>query len=125
MTYTSLLPAKAAKLSLVAVCFSLLLFSVSSSSAFTAYAQQGGAATGGSATGGQAAGGSFICSGGTCNFYGGPATGGQATGGSATGNGENSGTPSASPFPDINGLTQKGLNLFNLNMYKEAIMYFD
>src|SRR4051794_33398240 len=101
MVQTDLLSTKMAKLSIAAVSVAFLIFTLSF--AFTIHAQQNGAATGGSATGGQAAGGSFICSGGTCNFYGGPATGGQATGGSATGNGENSGTPSVSPFPDING----------------------
>ena len=105
MAYTDLLSTKAPKLSLMAVCVVLLLFSlVSSYSAFNPYAQQGGAATDGGATGGAATGGQGIggapCYGSTCNYYnyGGPATGGQATGGAATDNG----VPPASPSPLTN-----------------------
>ena len=85
MALTDPLYSKTAKLSLVAVCVALLLFT-SFLSFFTIYAQQGGNATGGAAQGG-AAGGAAPCYGSNCNYYyyGGPATGGQATGGAAIG----------------------------------------
>jgi hypothetical protein len=90
------LPAKAAKLSLVAVSVALFLFCALDNP--TVYGQQGGNATGGAATGGPAV-GVAPCYGCTNNYYGGPATGGQATGGAATGNGESKGTPSESSKP--------------------------
>jgi tetratricopeptide (TPR) repeat protein len=140
------LPAKAAKLSLVAACVAFLLFSMSYSF-FNAYAQQGGAATGGAATGsgatggpatggaatsGSVIGGSATCYG-TCYYYGGPATGGQATGGAATNNGGNTGDSAKSSSPliesytsyDVVGLVQKGKELYKSGMYNEALTYFN
>ena len=96
MEITDPLSAKTAKLSLIAVCVVLLLFTMSSSVsvAYSATikaspgAATGGAATGGAATGGAASNGPANCYG-TCYFYGGPATGGTANGGSATGSKDN------------------------------------
>jgi hypothetical protein len=121
MALADLLPANTAKLSIVAVSVALLMFGLASS-AFTAYAQQGGNASGGAAMGGPGIGGA-PCYGSRCNYYnyGGPATGGQANGGAAADNGGNTGIYSASPSPDINDLNQKGNDLYNLGMYNEAI----
>ncbi len=136
------LPSNTAKLSMMAVCFSLLLFIASS--VFTTYAQQGGNATGGDATGpsaigGDATGGDAIDSGaapcyGTCNYY---YYGGQASGGAAaTGDEGNTASPSSLPSPfnkpsnttsssSVGELINKGNAFYRLGKFAQAITYYD
>jgi tetratricopeptide (TPR) repeat protein len=140
---------------LISVCFILILLFASSLLIFNAYAQQGGAATGGGAQFNQGTGMTITCTvNNACIITGNSANGGSATGGNAIGSGidksgssqtsnninNNSNTISNSIFNalgidsltlktksffDNKALVFKGIFLYGLGNYTEAITYFD
>jgi tetratricopeptide (TPR) repeat protein len=111
-----------AKIIILVVTISAVLFMLYTSFAFNAYAQQGGSATSGPATGGAAVTRGATCGvGATCNFYGGSATSGPAIGGAAV-----TGGATGVSATNVSALVDYSAFFINyVHNYTEAIIYAD